>query len=718
MLKLPVDATRPATERQRLRGRGLPFAPWLVSLWHVVEACRVSVLLIVAGAVALTTSQGSDALRALLDSPPRQRFLLVIAVAAYGFGAWYFGRSFTTYAHALPPVAPGHRSPPATVRATRFWAAHLPRWLGALAPATVGAAVFAAVGTRGLPLGGSCLGLAILLLLFTYQRRPLGRALDSRIGGNPRSSLRLLRAPLGEPSIPLATYERFRDLPGRVRIGLVAVACAGFAAMAAFAAAPVRLAPFFGPLTLLVAGLTVWLALGNYAVFFGLRARAPVLSLALLWAVLISPCNDNHRVRAIVPRADWQRPTTAELFEGFIERQPASEPTHPVVIVAAEGGGIRAAYWTASILARFQDSEPAFSRRLFAISGVSGGSLGATVFAATLRHGLSLSAPGRCGERGLECCVREILAADHLSPTLGMLFFPDSLQRFLPFPVAAMDRSRGLEGSWAHAFQSVTGFDQLGHPYDELAPVFLDQGRPLPAMSDLPLPALYLNATAVESGQRIVVAPVDVATEQALYVDALDGVGHAGGTLSASTAAHLSARFPYVSPVGLVPATGKASGHVADGGYFEGSGAATALEILKAVSALAEAKHLAWKPIVLLVTNDVERDVKPDRWLTEVLGPPRALLATHGAYSTLAMHELRNLVTREYGGVFLALNVPGADLKVPLGWMLSPGSIGALNERLDEVARSDDVRSVLALLRDDSPRATELPPLECPSGHR
>ena len=302
-------------------------------------------------------------------------------------------------------------------------------------------------------------------------------------------------------------------------------------------------------------------------------------------------------MRAIVPRADWQRPTTAELFEGFIERQPASEPTHPVVIVAAEGGGIRAAYWTASILARFQDSEPAFSRRLFAISGVSGGSLGATVFAATLRHGLSLSAPGRCGERGSSAVSGRSWPLTTCPPRSGCCSSPTRCSVFLPFPLAAMDRSRGLEGSWAHAFQSVTGFDQLGHPYDELAPVFLDQGRPLPAMSDLPLPALYLNATAVESGQRIVVAPVDVATEQALYVDALDGVGHAGGTLSASTAAHLSARFPYVSPVGLLPATGKASGHVADGGYFEEFGSRHGPGDSKAVSALAEAKHLAWDRI-------------------------------------------------------------------------------------------------------------------------
>jgi hypothetical protein len=60
-------------------------------------------------------------------------------------------------------------------------------------------------------------------------------------------------------------------------------------------------------------------------------------------------------------------------------RCPRLEP-QLLIIVAAEGGGIRAAYWTAGILTRLVDCPPALADSLFAISAVSGGSLGAAVY--------------------------------------------------------------------------------------------------------------------------------------------------------------------------------------------------------------------------------------------------------------------------------------------------------------------------------------------------
>ncbi|MFX7866411.1 hypothetical protein ABTK37_20655, partial [Acinetobacter baumannii] len=57
----------------------------------------------------------------------------------------------------------------------------------------------------------------------------------------------------------------------------------------------------------------------------------------------------------------------------------------PLYVVAAEGGGIYAATHAASFLAEIQDMCPGFSHHLFAISGVSGGSVGAAVFNALTR---------------------------------------------------------------------------------------------------------------------------------------------------------------------------------------------------------------------------------------------------------------------------------------------------------------------------------------------
>src|SRR5262249_4658032 len=111
--------------------------------------------------------------------------------------------------------------------------------------------------------------------------------------------------------------------------------------------------------------------------------------------------------------------------------------TYPVFVVSAEGGGLRAAYYTALVLASIQDRCPAFAQHTFAISGVSGGSLGAAVFAA-------LAARSAKNQAGLSCNLNlpmagdmatkadKILRQDFLSPLLAFGLYPDLAQRFLP----------------------------------------------------------------------------------------------------------------------------------------------------------------------------------------------------------------------------------------------------------------------------------------------
>jgi hypothetical protein len=67
-----------------------------------------------------------------------------------------------------------------------------------------------------------------------------------------------------------------------------------------------------------------------------------------------------------------------------IEAYRAKDKTYPVFIVAAQGGGISAGYHAALSLARLYDECPEFARHVFAISAVSGGSLGSAVFAELL----------------------------------------------------------------------------------------------------------------------------------------------------------------------------------------------------------------------------------------------------------------------------------------------------------------------------------------------
>ena len=130
-----------------------------------------------------------------------------------------------------------------------------------------------------------------------------------------------------------------------------------------------------------------WVAFGSTMVSLGKGFKFPVISAALIGAVIIGPYADNHQVRTLEPvtsktsQLTWdQRPTVEEDFKEWLATRSAvfgkdKEKVHPIFIVAAEGGGIRAAYWTANLLAAFQDTNPKFADHVYALSGISGGSL-------------------------------------------------------------------------------------------------------------------------------------------------------------------------------------------------------------------------------------------------------------------------------------------------------------------------------------------------------
>ena len=130
------------------------------------------------------------------------------------------------------------------------------------------------------------------------------------------------------------------------------------------------------------------LCLVAFCLYFSLLTieyRLPVISALLVYGFLLSvmDLNDNHTIRLIVPRGNAAQPqpvmkTAANEFEQWYASRPNLEvyDEYPVYIVAAQGGGMYAAYQTAIILSRLQDNCPAFRNHLFAISAVSGGSVG------------------------------------------------------------------------------------------------------------------------------------------------------------------------------------------------------------------------------------------------------------------------------------------------------------------------------------------------------
>src|SRR5438105_14821751 len=93
----------------------------------------------------------------------------------------------------------------------------------------------------------------------------------------------------------------------------------------------------------------------------------------------------------------------------------------------------------------------------------------------------------------------------------------------------------------------------------------------------------------------------------------------AGCHIPLSTAAHMSARFTYVSPAGRFPD----GTYIVDGGYFENSGATAALEIVTRINEWCAFKHITdVDPKIIMISNNPRRPpIAPAKPGSQKIGP-------------------------------------------------------------------------------------------------
>jgi hypothetical protein len=658
-----------------LQARWLRLLEWLIA----TKPARLPVLMVLAVlAFLLASGQGQDVLRALAarESGARddwQRIFFFGSVLAWSLYAWYWARV------ALRLQIPGVPGNLPELRRFRVW---LPRLLGTLAAAGVSLAL--ALAARGyaedehrqvhdllLRYSLLCaLGAIAFLAAVTYRRRLLRFAhgrLAAKAPARAQRALDLLR--VGPSAEEAYGVEGLRGLGPGTLLVLAATLLGALLLLLLFVFAPQAAAPVIGTAAILVFAATGWIAGGSVLDVFGMRKRVPAFFALFALAVLFSPLNDNHAVRTL-ERAPPAPPALGALLAEWMRQQPANAKQYPIFLVDAEGGGIRAAWWTASVLGEIQGTRPDFGRELFSLSGVSGGSLGSAVFAALLaeqRAGRALIA---------KQAAQKMLGEDFLAPVVAAMLYPDLLQRLLPFPVPHFDRARALEQAWERAWRdAVPGSDRFAEAMDRLR-----EGAGW-------APLLFLNATWVETGKRIVAS--QAAITPADFIDAEDAQAFfAPRSLRLSTAAHMSARFTYVSPAGTLEKDGRTYGRVVDGGYFENSGATTTLEIALAINAMADDPDAdpRWRrirPIVIHISNEPLNPryppetlaraaehprIAPGRWMPELLSPLWTLLSTRGARGTFARETLRWHVG---DGNFFHFGLCRESTNVPLGWALS-----------------------------------------------
>jgi predicted acylesterase/phospholipase RssA len=648
-------------------------AGWVAESWRMLKLTLFSALFVLVGGVFLAwVPQGLDLLHTLADDTRNAYFrqhqiVFIVASVSWALSAWYCARVLVT--RRMPDSAPDTYFQVYL----RIW---LPRIYGALSLFVV-AYGFWKVNQSNWAIAYGLLT-ALFMLYFLKRRDWFG-------------------------NFPGTVKQQVDSLPPITRKLIHWALALSFVLFGLFVALPVKPAQMIGAQAIVLFALTSWIIFGSFILVLLPKIYGwPSLALLPVFLfVAFSPLNDNHAprrladFRAVDCAADANNSRCQNLAQHFKSwlavrqaAQPSNEP-YPVYIIAAEGGGIRAAYWTAAALTHLHDRNPAFSQHVYAISGVSGGSLGAAVYTALLAEKTTPECANRSdGAKGLAACARAMLSQDFLSPVLAYSLYPDQIQRLLPFPIAAFDRARGLEYAWESAWAREVGNQKFGAAFSSLW-----QDRP-------DLPALFLNSTVVETGQRAIISNLRIDPNE--FPDALDGFG---ATLQLpepplSTAVNISARFTVVSPAARVNnESGKL--HLVDGGYHENTGALTAADILRTMEQLIQRDGLNARPVVIVIRN--QPTAKPEANGSEFLGefwhPLKALLQTRTARSAYYLDTLAaalNLPGKPQQ--FFVVQPPPDSASAPLGWSMSRSSTDVLDVSLKDSKTSSKFDEILGVL--------------------
>lgn len=347
----------------------------------------------------------------------------------------------------------------------------------------------------------------------------------------------------------------------------------------------------------------------------GLRAN-PVISLLAVVLAVGSLNGGNpvlHHVRekaasAAVEAGLVDRPSLGESFDSWLKRDAncgidvtsvegtkSAHQVRPMILVAAEGGGIRAASWTVRALEKLSSAGDCGSNSVFMSSGVSGGSLGLTLSRLYGEHAVptmeKLAQPDALGAAVAGAMVGDIVASGTglMIPTR----FKDPVTGVEN--VAWNDRAGLVESVWEESAGN------LAQPFD-------------PTIAG-PTGALVLNSTDTGTGCRVVISQIDLPSASDAQTTGpahgLSCVSGQGFPLSVdlyaqqvqcplelrwSTATLLSGRFPIISPAGRAPAVTASPGEgpqcrmqqgfqLIDGGYSEGSALGTISDLWPSLQA-------------------------------------------------------------------------------------------------------------------------------------
>ncbi len=315
-------------------------------------------------------------------------------------------------------------------------------------------------------------------------------------------------------------------------------------------------------------------------------ARPPVV-LALTAASTLTPLLISLHAVRVIPGPLPVRPTLIQAYQNW---QSACGPGARPIIVSISGGAARSGLWGAAVMARVDaviGQSPGVGAdaghlpaAIFAISSVSGGSLGAAGYLAARATDTPCHLSPPNADR-FASYARQFMAADAIGPLLAGFVLSDMPRALIGAVPAAFganlrggDRAAAIE----RAFESNA---QKAATHSGLIAVPLD-GAYLSLAEKPGMPLWIANGADGDTGRRALATPVRPQPDSAAWPfrGTIDLLGVAGADMPISTIANATARFPFLEPSAEIgPNQAPAAMSVIDGGYYDDSGVETALEL-------------------------------------------------------------------------------------------------------------------------------------------
>jgi hypothetical protein len=437
------------------------------------------------------------------------------------------------------------------------------------------------------------------------------------------------------------------------------------------------------------------------------RRSLPVFTICISAYTLLCVLdwNDHHFItQRTVTIADDADPSAAlnkdKAFEvaarSWFENRHSSRP---VYVIAAQGGGTYAAYHAASVIAEMIGPGHQLGRDIFAVSGVSGGSVGSAIAVAAAHavHSARQVVPANkqeacAGEWSnhdtLQQILDQVFREDFASPIVVGTLFVDSIFEVIPSKFLwQLDRANLIERAFVDRSQRVLKELLRAEPPASLLDTdFFDYQR-----ESTFHPELFFNVVSSATGGREYVARFELPEVESDDPDKVQksSINRALTDLRLNLiqAAVLSARYPYVTPPASImsstPAGRESVIRIVDGGYFENSAVATALDIVRALKPYANGA-----PIRLIVLGGSDSQKNPTNHLNELLTPFHTMLQTRVARGE---DYIREAETTLGGQNVKKLRVSPPDKTLNVGWYLSSATLTGIKiELMSSIARELD----------------------------